>query len=167
MKQLAIRLSWQTTPAKSLVMFERVARVPQPPDQPSNAGYPAGAANRGGIFFGSFLLAAQKKGASCRSTTGGFDFDCCMHHKAPAALRRPFDKLRANGLNEATLRSRHIEQQHFRILRGTQLNRRLSLIHQRIPRSKRVAVGLQTAPRDMQIGFAPRGDRMIQCFRAV
>jgi len=27
MKQLAIRLSWQPTPAKSLVMFERVARV--------------------------------------------------------------------------------------------------------------------------------------------
>ena len=50
-KQLAIRLSWQTTPAKSLVMFERVARVPQPPGQSSNAGNPAGAANRGRLFF--------------------------------------------------------------------------------------------------------------------
>jgi len=28
MKQLAIRLSWQKTPAKSLVMSERVARIP-------------------------------------------------------------------------------------------------------------------------------------------
>jgi len=45
MKQLAIRLSWQTTPAKSLVMFERVARVPQPPDQSSNAGYREAAVN--------------------------------------------------------------------------------------------------------------------------
>ena len=71
MKQLAIRLSWQTTPAKSLVMFEHAVRVPQPPEQSSNAGHPAGAANRGGFFFGSFLLAAQKKGTSCRATPGG------------------------------------------------------------------------------------------------
>ncbi|MGA7751161.1 MAG: hypothetical protein WCA63_13580 [Gallionella sp.] len=68
MKQLAIRLSWQTTPAKSLVMFERVARVPQPPDQSSNAGNRAAAANRGRLFFGYFLLAKQKKVACCRAT---------------------------------------------------------------------------------------------------
>src|SRR5450759_5207489 len=54
-------ISWQTTPAKSLVMFEHVVRVPQPPDQTSNAGYPAGAANRGRLFFGYFILAKQKK----------------------------------------------------------------------------------------------------------
>jgi len=36
-------------------------RVPQPPGQTSNAGYPAGAANRGRLFFGYFLLATQKK----------------------------------------------------------------------------------------------------------
>jgi len=68
MKQLAIRLSWQTTPAKSLVMFERVARVPQPPDQSSNAGYRAAAANRGRLLFGYFFLATQEKVTSCRAT---------------------------------------------------------------------------------------------------
>jgi hypothetical protein len=61
MKQLAIRLSWQTTPAKSLVMFERVARVPQPPDQSSNAGNRAAAANRGRLFFGYFLFGEAKE----------------------------------------------------------------------------------------------------------
>jgi hypothetical protein len=44
------------------------------PDQSSNAGYPAGAANRGRLFFGYFILAKQKKVTSCRSTTGGVDF---------------------------------------------------------------------------------------------
>ena len=55
-------------------MFERVVRVPQPPDQSSNAGYPEGAANRGRLFFGYFILAKQKKVTSCRSTTGEVDF---------------------------------------------------------------------------------------------
>jgi len=72
MKQLAIRLSWQTTPAKSLVMSERVARVPQPPDRPSNAGNRAAAANRGRFFLGYLLLATQKKVTCCRATTGDF-----------------------------------------------------------------------------------------------
>ncbi len=31
------------------------------------------AGNRGGLFFRPFLLATQKKWASCRSATGGFD----------------------------------------------------------------------------------------------
>jgi hypothetical protein len=44
MKLLAIRLSWQTTPAKSLVMFERAA-----------------AANRGRLFFGYFLFGEAKE----------------------------------------------------------------------------------------------------------
>ena len=79
MKQLAIRLSWQKTPAKSLVMSEHAVRVPQPPDQSSNAGYPAGAANRGGLFLGYFLLATQKKVTSCRATPGEVDFVCVGH----------------------------------------------------------------------------------------
>jgi len=74
MKQLAIRLSWQTTPAKSLVMSEhvdaeRIVRVPQPPDQSSNAGNRAAAANRGGLFLGYFLLATQKKVTGVRGRT--------------------------------------------------------------------------------------------------
>jgi len=36
-------------------------------------GNPAGAANRGRLFFGYFLLARQKKVTSCRATPGGFD----------------------------------------------------------------------------------------------
>jgi len=66
------------------------------PDQSSNAGYRAAAANRGRLFFGYFILAKQKKVACCRATTGGFDIYSCVHHNAPAALRRTFDKLRAN-----------------------------------------------------------------------
>src|SRR5665811_2064341 len=49
-------------------------RVPQPPDQSSNAGYREAAANRGRLFFGYFILAKQKKVTSCRATPGGFDF---------------------------------------------------------------------------------------------
>jgi len=94
MKQLAIRLSWQTTPAKSLVMSERAVRVPQPPEQSSNAGYRAAAANRGRLLLVTFLGkkskvtdkttshltnpakdAGQVIGYSCRSTTGGFVFE--------------------------------------------------------------------------------------------
>jgi hypothetical protein len=76
MKQLAIRLSWQTTPAKSLVMFEHVAaqrivRVPQPPDQSSNARYPAGAANRGRFFWVTFL-GKTRKVTCCQATPGDF-----------------------------------------------------------------------------------------------
>jgi len=74
MELLAIRLGWQKTPAKSLVMSERVARVPQPPDQASNAGDREAAANRGRLFFGYLLLAKQKKVTCCRATPGGFDF---------------------------------------------------------------------------------------------
>ena len=75
MKLLAIRLSWQTTPAKSLVMFEHAVRVPQPPDQSSNAGHREAAANRGRLFFVYFILAKQKKVTSCRATPGEVDFD--------------------------------------------------------------------------------------------
>jgi hypothetical protein len=82
MKQLAIRLSWQTTPAKSLVMFERVARIPQPPDQSSNAGHREAAANRGRLLFGYFILAKQKKVACCRATPGGFYFSLCIPQSA-------------------------------------------------------------------------------------
>ena len=49
-------------------LFERVARVPQPPDQTSNAGNRAAAANRGGVslipFFGR-----TKKGIGVRGRT--------------------------------------------------------------------------------------------------
>ena len=48
-------------------------RVPQPPDHSSNAGYPAGAGNRGRFFFGYFILAKQKKVTCCRATPGGVD----------------------------------------------------------------------------------------------
>ena len=90
MKQLAIRLSWQTTPAKSLVMFEhvdaqRIVRVPQPPDRPSNAGNRAAAANRGRLLWVTFL-GKTRKVTCCRATPSGFgfgfgfgfdfDFDC-------------------------------------------------------------------------------------------
>jgi len=53
---------------------QRIVRVPQPPDQSSNAGYRAAAANRGRLFFGYFILAKQKKVTSCRATPGGFGF---------------------------------------------------------------------------------------------
>jgi hypothetical protein len=43
--------------------FAAASRFPRP-----------AASKRGGFFFGSFLLAAQKKGTSCRATPGGFDF---------------------------------------------------------------------------------------------
>jgi len=82
MNQLAIRLSWQTTPAKSLVMSERVARVPQPPEQSSNAGNPEGMADWGRLFLGYFHLAKQKKVTSCRTTPGGFDFSLCTPQSA-------------------------------------------------------------------------------------
>ena len=42
-------------------MSERVARVPQPPDQSSNAGYREAAANRGRLFFGYFLFGEAKE----------------------------------------------------------------------------------------------------------
>ncbi len=48
-------------------------RVPQPPDQSSNAGYAEGAVNRGRLLFGYFLLAKQEKVTSSRSTTGEVD----------------------------------------------------------------------------------------------
>src|SRR5450759_1652052 len=49
-------------------------RVAQPRLLAADRGYPAGAANRGRLFFGYFILAKQKKVTSCRSTTGGFSF---------------------------------------------------------------------------------------------
>jgi len=55
-------------------LSERVARVPQPPGQSSNAGNPKGAAQWGRLFFGNFLLAKQKKVACCRATPDDFDF---------------------------------------------------------------------------------------------
>src|SRR4030067_3443766 len=49
-------------------LFEHAVRVAQPPDQSSSAGPPAGAVNRGRLFFGYFILAKQKKVACCRAT---------------------------------------------------------------------------------------------------
>src|SRR5450759_637315 len=72
-------------------------RVAQPRLLAADRGYPAGAVNRGRLFFGYFILAKQKKVACCRATPGGFDFGICVHHRVPAASRRPFDRLRANG----------------------------------------------------------------------
>ena len=48
-----------------------------------------------GVAFSlaTFFLAKQKKVACCRATPGGFVFDSCVHHRAPAASRRPFDRL--------------------------------------------------------------------------
>ncbi|MBU1775783.1 MAG: hypothetical protein KJ899_03970, partial [Gammaproteobacteria bacterium] len=43
--------------------------------QSSNAGNPEGAAHRGRLFFGYFLLAKQKKVACCRATPDGIDFE--------------------------------------------------------------------------------------------
>ncbi len=71
MRQLAIRLSWQTTPAKSLVMFERAARVPQPPDLSSNAGNRAAAVSWGRFLLVTFL-GKTRKVTSSRATPGGF-----------------------------------------------------------------------------------------------
>ena len=48
-------------------------QVAQPRLLAADRGYPAGAANRGRLFFGYFILAKQKKVTSCRSTTGEVD----------------------------------------------------------------------------------------------
>jgi hypothetical protein len=58
-------------------------------------------------------LAKQEKVTSCWATPGGFDFyfdvglrektanpTYALHHRAAAASRRPFDRLRANGFNK-------------------------------------------------------------------
>jgi len=50
-------------------------RVPQPPDQSSNAGNPEGMTDWGRLFFGYFLLAKQKKVTSCRAAPGEVDSD--------------------------------------------------------------------------------------------
>ena len=50
-------------------------RVAQPRLLAADRGYPAGAANRGRLFFGYFILAKQKKVACCRATRGDVDFD--------------------------------------------------------------------------------------------
>jgi hypothetical protein len=49
-------------------------RVPQPPDQTSNAGNLEEVADWGRLFFGYFLLAKQKKVTSCRAAPGEVDF---------------------------------------------------------------------------------------------
>ena len=48
-------------------------RVAQPRLLVADRGNPAGAGNRGRLFFGYFILAKQKKVTSCRATPGGFD----------------------------------------------------------------------------------------------
>ena len=123
MKQLAIRLSWQTTPAKSLVMFERVARVPQPPDQSSNAGYPAGAGNRGRLFLGYFILATQKKVTSCRATPGEVDLDLVIPVSTrPAQRAYCHTPLRCNPQHQPfQIRPLRKTQQHRVIGAGVQV----------------------------------------------
>jgi hypothetical protein len=74
--------------SKSLVMFEHAVRVPQPPDQSSNAGNLAEVADWGRLFFGYFLLAKQKKVTSCRATPDGVDFIKGVLPYAPTPLSR-------------------------------------------------------------------------------
>ncbi|MGA7749242.1 MAG: hypothetical protein WCA63_03770 [Gallionella sp.] len=61
-------------------------------------GTPQGRQTGVAFFLVTFSLAKQEKVTSCRSTTGGFAFNFCKHHRAPAVSRRPLDRLRANGL---------------------------------------------------------------------
>src|SRR3989338_2990195 len=70
-------------------LFERVARVPQPPDQSSNAGNRAAAANWGRLLFGYFFLAKQEKVTSCRATPDGFDFDSDVGYRYAQPNLRP------------------------------------------------------------------------------
>ena len=42
------------------VAAQRIVRVPQPPDQSSNAGYAEGAANRGGVSLITFFSRIKK-----------------------------------------------------------------------------------------------------------
>ena len=49
-------------------------RVAQPLLLAADRGNPAGAANRGRLFFGYFILAKQKKVACCRATPGEVAF---------------------------------------------------------------------------------------------
>ena len=76
------------------------------PDQPSNAGNLEEVADWGRLFLGYFLLAKQKKVTSCRAIPGEVDFVIMFHNNLngwagewSAATRRPFDRLRANGIN--------------------------------------------------------------------
>ena len=57
-------------------------RVAQPRLLAADRGYPAGAVNRGRLFFGYLLLAKQKKVTSCRATPDGFDFSLCIPQSA-------------------------------------------------------------------------------------
>ena len=50
-------------------------RVAQPRLLAADRGNPAGAANRGRLFLGYFLLATQKKVTGCRATPGEVAFD--------------------------------------------------------------------------------------------
>jgi hypothetical protein len=96
---IAIRLSWQTTPAKSLVIFEHVAaqrivRVAQPPDQTSYAGNPAGAANRGRFLLVTFL-GKTRKVTCCRATPGEVFFkqpEACKIHAEYQLEKLPEEK---------------------------------------------------------------------------
>jgi hypothetical protein len=49
-------------------------RVAQPRLLAADRGNPAGAVNRGRLFFGYFILAKQKKVTSCRATPGEVAF---------------------------------------------------------------------------------------------
>src|SRR3989338_11636687 len=60
--------------AQALCSRRSGARVAQPPGAMSSAGESVGPANRGGIFFGYFLLAAQKKVTSRRAAPGEFSW---------------------------------------------------------------------------------------------
>jgi hypothetical protein len=57
---IANQLSWQMTPPKSLVMFVNEVRVPQPPDQSSNAGNREAAAHRAAFFLVTFSWRRKK-----------------------------------------------------------------------------------------------------------
>ena len=119
MKQLAIRLSWQTTPAKSLVMFEHAVRVLQPPDQSSNAGYPAGAANWGRFLLVTFL-GKTRKVTSCRATPGGFDFDCWVSLRStqPTLLQNSTITGSATGADQQCRRVRSSTFGHESLIYG-------------------------------------------------
>jgi hypothetical protein len=66
-------------------LFEHAVRVPQPPDQSSNAGHRAAAANRGRLFFGYFILAKQKKVTCCRAAPGEVDLYFYIHASTGSA----------------------------------------------------------------------------------
>ena len=75
------------------------------PDQPSNAGNLEEVADWGRFFLVTFL-GKTRKVTSRRATPGEVDFVIMFHNNLngwagewSAATRRPFDRLRANGIN--------------------------------------------------------------------